>query len=383
MQGYFKMFSGYTPVFTTLNGGIYEMELTRACIHAYASQCAKLKIEATGNARSALTKRLLYKPNPYMDTYKFLYRLATILEINTTAYIVPITDDTGTYIVGYYPILPSLCEVLEYKNEPWLRYTFGNGQKACIEFSRVGVLTKFQYDSDFFGSGNAALYPTLQLINTQNQGIIEGVKSSANIRFIAKLNNIFKGPDIEAERKRFTESNLSADNNSGVMMFDNKYSDVKQIVSKPFIIDDNQMNAIKANVFDYFGCNEKILQNNFAEDEWNAYYEGKIELFAIQTSLVMTNMTFTETELSYGNSFILSANRLQYASNKTKLEIVTQLFDRGYMTHNEGREIFNMSPISGGDKYFIRQEYIEVDKLDKAQGVNDKNEVEEGGTQDD
>ena len=369
VRGYFKMLSGYTPIFTTYEGGVYEMELTRAAIHAIATQCSKLKPEIRGSAYKELGRRLQFKPNSFMDTTKFLYRLATILHVQNTAFIVPITDETGENITGYYPILPSMCEVVEYQGEPWLRYTFSTGQKAAIEFSRVGIMTQFQYKHDFFGENNKALYPTMQLIHTQNQGIIEGVKQSANIRFMARLANIFKPADIAAERKRFTEENLSAENNSGVLMFDNKYADVKQIHSRPFIVDSAQMEFIKANVFNYFGVNEKILQNNFDEDEWNAFYEGKIEPFAIQLSLVMTNMTFTEREIAFGNQIIFTANRLQYASNQSKLNIVTQLFDRGFITHNEGREIFNMSPIEGGDKYYIRKEYAEVSNLAEAQGI--------------
>ena len=245
IQGYFKMLSGYTPIFTSYEGGVYEMELTRAAIHAIATQCSKLKPEVRGTAYKELGRKLQFKPNSFMDTTKFLYRLATILHVQNTAFIVPITDETGEYITGYYPILPSMCEVVEYQEEPWLRYTFSNGKKAAIEFHRVGIMTQFQYKHDFFGENNAALYPTMQLMHTQNQGIIEGVKQSANIRFMAKLANIFKASDIAAERKRFTEENLSADNNSGVLMFDNKYADVKQIISKPFIIDSAQVDHIK------------------------------------------------------------------------------------------------------------------------------------------
>ena len=367
VSGYFKTLSAYTPIFTTYEGGVYEMELTRAAIHAFATQCSKLKPEIQGTAYKELGQRLQFKPNSFMDTTKFLYRIATILSVNNTAFIVPIMDDLGVYIVGYYPILPSMCEVVEYKGKPWLRYTFSNGQKAAIEFEKVGIMTKFQYKHDFFGESNVALYPTMQLISTQNQGIIEGVKQSANIRFMAKLANIFKSSDITAERKRFTEENLSSENNSGVLMYDNKYAEVKQIESKPFIVDDKQMQIIKNNVFNYFGTNEKIIQNNFSEDEWNAYYEGCLEAFALQLSLVMTNMTFTEREISFGNQILFTANRLQYASNKTKLDIVTQLFDRGFMTHNQGREIFNMVPVDNGDKYYIRLEYTETDKLAAAQ----------------
>lgn len=371
VKGYFKMLSAYSPVFTSFEGGVYEMELTRAAIHSFATQCSKLKPELHGSAHKELGKRMQFRPNPYMDTTKYLYRLATILSVNNTAFIIPLYAEDGETITGYFPVIPSMCEVVEYQGEAYLRHTFTNGQKAAIEFDRVGILTQHQYKNDFFGENNSALRPTLNLINTQNQGIIEGVKQSANIRFMARLANILKGPDIAAERKRFTEENLSAENNSGVLMFDNKYSEVKQIDSKPFIIDAEQMKIIKDNVFNYFGTNEKILQNSFDEEEWASYYEGRIEPFAIQCSLVHTNMTFTSKEIAFGNQWLFTANRLQYASNTTKLEIVTQLFDRGFITHDMGLEIFNMSPLPDdkGKRYFIRKEYAEVDNLAKTQGI--------------
>ncbi len=372
-QGYFKMLNGYTPAFTTYNGGIYEMEITRAAIHAFATHCSKLQPEMQGSAYKNLGKKMQTKMNPFMDTTKFLYRTATILAVDNNAFIIPIMDDTGEYITGYYPIRPAMTEIMQdNKGNPWLRYTFSNGQKAAIEFSRVGIVNQYQYNNDIFGETNNALNPTMQLIDTHNQGIIEGVKQSATIRFMARLANVYKSEDIAKERKRFTEENLSADNNSGVLMFDNKYADVKQVESKPFIVDAEQAKAIQANVFNYFGVNEDILQNKFNEDTWGAYYEGKIEPFAIQLSLVMSNMTFTERELAQGNKLMFTANRLQYASNKTKLQIVTQLFDRGFLTHNQGREIFNMSSIKDGDKYYIRLEYGEVGE--KKEGDEDDNE---------
>ena len=126
-----------------------------------------------------------------------------------------------------------------------------------------------------------------------------------------------------------------------------------------YTVDSAQMAQIKENVFNYFGTNEKILQNNFTSDEWGAYYEGKIEPFAIEASLVHTNMKFTPHEIAFGNDIIFEANRLQYASNKEKLEIVTQLFDRGFISHDQGLEIFNMAGLGAGvgDKRYIRKEY--------------------------
>lgn len=363
MQGYFSALTAYQPRFTTFEGGVYEMSLTRSAIHAFANSCSRLKPEVVGAGNEQLSQKLQYKPNPYQDTSKFLYRLATILAVNNTAFIAPIYARDMQTVVGYYPLLPEYCDLLEYNGEPYLRYQFGGGKHACVEYSRAGVLTQMQYRDDFFGATNGAMLPTLQLLSVQNQGIIESVKSSAAIRFLARLGQVYNDATLRAERQRFVENNLGADNNGGVMMFDAKYADVKQINSQAYVVDDKQMKLIQDNVFDYFGVNEAILTNKYTEDEWNAFYEGKIEPFALQLSLVMTNMTFSERERDgYGNAIFFSANRLQYASNSTKINLVTQLFDRGMITQNQALEIFNMPPVEDGDVRYIRGEYIPADE---------------------
>lgn len=360
---YFKALNAYTPAFTTYNGGLYEMELTRAAIHSFANLASKLKPEIQGNAYKGLEKTLQFKPNPFMDTTKFIYRIATILSVDTTAFIIPLYAEDYETIIGYYPLLPSSVEIVEFQGDPWLRYQFASGERASIEFDRVGILTQYQYDDDFFGGGNKALKNTLDLLDMQNQGMQEGIRQSAVIRFMAKLGSTLRPDDITKERKRFSEENLSADNNTGIMMFDAKYSDIKQIDSKPYIVDAEQMKLIQTNVYNYFGTNEDILQNKYNEEKFNAFYEGKLEPFSLQLGLVMTNMTFTNKEKAFGNNIMFTSNRLQYASNQTKLQVSTQLFDRGILTTNQVMDIWNMTHVEEGDKRYIRREYIEADKL--------------------
>jgi len=368
-DGFFQMLSGYSPVFQNAPGSLYEMELIRAAIHSFASYCRKLKPEIRGSAKKYLEDTLQFRPNPFMDSSKFLYRIATILSINNTAFIVPMEDDAGNNI-GFYPLIPQNCEVLDVRGNPYLRYTFGNGKQAAIEFEKVGVMTQFQYDDDFFGSTNDALRPTMQLITTNNQGIINGVKNSASIRFLAKLANLIKSTDIDAERERFTRENLSSENQSGIVFYDNKYTDLKPIESKPFTVNAMQMAQINENVFRYFGTNAKILENSYNENEWNAYYEGKIEPFAVQLSLVMSNMLFTEREIAHGNQIFFGANRLQYASNQTKLTMSTQLFDRGLLNRNGVMDIWSLPHVPDGEKYYIRKEYTEISNLDNGGNQN-------------
>ncbi len=378
VQSYFKLMRAYVPAFSTFEGGVYEMELTRAAIHSFATHCSKLKPEVKGSGNARLERMMQFRPNPLMDTKKYLYRLATVYMVDNTAFIAPLYDDKFN-IAGYYPLLTSKCRIVERDGTKYLRYNFGNGNYGACELENVGILNQFQYRDELFGESNSCLRPTMDLIHTQNQGIIEGVKNSAALRFMAKLAMALNPEDVDEERKRFKKDNLSADNNGGVLLIDQKYEDIKQIDSKPFIVNPAQMSLIKENVFNYFGTNENILQNKFKSDEWNAYYEGKIEPFAIETSIVHTNMTFNEHEIAFGNCFMFTANRLQYLSNDEKLSTVVQLFDRGLLTQNQGLEIFNMSPVEGGDKRYIRKEYMATHDVETpAEGENNPNKTEEG-----
>lgn len=362
---YFQTLTGYTPAFTSYQGGLYEMDLTRSIIRTFSRHCGKLKPEVNGSGNEVLARNLQNKPNPYQTTPQMLERLATIYEMHNTAFLVPLEDSLGK-VTGVFPIMPQLAELKEHKGKLFLVYHFGAGL-ASIEFDRVGVIVQDQYKDDFFGDDNSAMDSTLDMIHAQHEGIVEGIKQSAHIRFIAKLAQTLKGHDIEETRKRFISENLTTASGGGVIMYDNKLESVTPIESKPWMVDAEQMAQIKSNAFNYFGCNENILQNNFTSDQWNAYYEGKIEPFAIKTSIALTYMHFTERERAHGNNIILTANRLQYLSNEEKLATVTQLFDRGMLMTDEGLDIFNMAPLPDGkgQKRFIRKEYVEYNELTK------------------
>ena len=51
---YFQTLTGYTPAFTSFEGSIYEADLTRAAIHAFAKQAAKLTPKITGTKCKSL-----------------------------------------------------------------------------------------------------------------------------------------------------------------------------------------------------------------------------------------------------------------------------------------------------------------------------------------
>lgn len=358
-NGAFKMLNGYAPRFTSFSGGVYESELIRSAINTRATHMSKLSVEVQGAARPALQNKLKHGPNAFQTWSQFLYRLSTLLDVHNTAFITPIWDEYGEPS-GIYAPLPTRCDMVRYGDTPYIRYEFGWGEKAAVELEYCGIMTKFQYKDDFYGESNRALFPTMELIHIQNQGIEEGVKSAASYRFIAQLSNFSKAEDLKKERRRFTEENFSREaQGGGLLLFPNTYTNIKQIESKPFVVDADQMKAINDNVFHYFGVNEDILNNAAFGDAWSAFYEGAIEPFAIQFSEVLTKMLFTFREQSQGAKVMATANRLQYMTNADKLQVSAQMADRGLMTRNEIREIWNLPPLPEplGSQLPIRGEY--------------------------
>lgn len=370
VNGYFQMLDGYTPIFSTYDGGVYEMELTRACIHTFANHCSKLRPTATGAGAKGITALLEGKPNPFMTSAQFVYKVATIYDTQNTCFIVPLLDDLEK-VVGYYPVNPQQTEIIEVGWEPYLRYTFKTGEKAAIELARCGVVSKYLYNSDIKGEDNRALRPTLQLLNVQNQGIAEGIKNSASFRFMATVNNFTKGKDLANERKKWVEENLGTEA-GGLALFPNTYTNVQQIQSAAKVVDPEQMEIIQTRVLNYFGSNEDVLQNKTVGDAWSAYYEGKIEPFALQLSQAMTCMTFSKLEMARGNAVVWSANRLQYMTNTDKLQVSSQMFDRGILSTNDVMDIWNLPHVPDGDKRYIRKEYTEVTQLDQVAQLQDQ-----------
>lgn len=354
----FKLLTAYEPVFTNHNGSIYESMLVRSAIEAKARHISKLKIELQGEAQPNLKAKMRHAPNDWQTYPQFLARCSTILDCTNNLFIIPVQDQY-LQTIGFFPVLPERVKLIEdNKGKLWLRYTFRNSLSGIVEFDRCAYLNKHQYKSDFFGENNHALDSTMDLISIQDQGIKEAVKNSASYRFMAKVSNFTAPEDLAEERQRFTRENLkSEDGNGGLLLFPNTYSDIKQLESTPYTADDKQMELIKNNVFDYFGINEDIIQGKATSDQLDAFFNSAIEPFAIALSEALSRAIYTERERSFGNHVYVNSNRLQYMSQTAKVTVAKELGDRGILTINEIRELFNYAPLPNGDVAYIRGEY--------------------------
>ena len=359
----FRMLEGYTPVWTTWRGSVYESELIRASLDAWGRHAAKLKPNIRGSAAPELKNRLEVRPNAFQEWTKFLYQTATVLGVRNNAFLVKTRNDDGTPN-GIINIIPDSWELVEYEGEPWIRFILQNNKRRAERLAETGILTRFQYKNELFGESNDAMQPVLDLISMQRQGITEGIKNGNAYRFWAQSDNWASDDDLGEEMARYNKVTFGNKKTAGgVLLFPNTYSDIHEMKTSGYTIDKDQQEHIKTNVFDYFCTNEDVLQNKAFGDAWLAFYEGFVEWFAIQLGEACSGMIYTDRERgAYENQVFFTSNRLQYMSNADKLNAVTQLGDRGLATRNELREILNLEPLPEdiGNQIPARGEYYDV-----------------------
>ena len=361
-DSYFQTLTAYSPVFSSWGGQIYESDMVRAAVDAKARHVAKLQYRIEGSARLKLWTATKSAPNPWYTWPQFLERCSNIYDVQNNLFVVPILDDFGD-VTGYFPALPSSCEVVQRGNEPYLKYTFIGGQKRSIKLSLCAIVTKHQLRDDFFGEKNTPLAPTMELVDIVNQGIKEGVKNAATYRFMAQLNTKAFDEDLRKERERFDRNNFQS-SGGGLLLFGNQMTNIKELTQKQYTVEPEQMRQIKENVCDYFGVSEKVIRNEATGDELDAFFNGAIEPFAIKLSDALTRLVFTERERNGGNQITFTANRLQYMNMGAKISMAQQLGDRGILMIDEIRELFNYAPLPDGNGQHapIRGEYYFVDE---------------------
>ena len=346
---------GNRPYTTGWNGSMYQQVLVRSVIERFAIACSKLKPEISGTARPRVRRAIETSPNEFQTWPQFLYRCATLYMNNTTVCVVP-EYRRGTQLqTGFYPVPLSFAEVVDHSGEYWLRWTTMDGDVRAIELSKVAIVTRFQYMSDWFGDGNI-LANTLSMLKAQEDAQKQSINDSAQLRFIGQLNGQVREEDIEGKRDRFFKQNLSSDNGTPMMLYDSTWTKVEQLKAQNWTIPAEEMERIENNVFDYFGINRRILQNNYDENAWDAFYEGCIEPFAIALGEALSQATFTMRERP-ANRISFSSNRLEYASAASKRNMGKDMADRGIMTINEIREMLQLEPIDGADAVVLRGEY--------------------------
>lgn len=364
----FQELGTYRSIFGTFGNDIYASRTVRSCVRALAEHTSKANPICTDKN---LERLLSIRPNQFMNGKAMLYKLRTILEVKNTAFLFIDRDNTGK-VVSLYPIPYMEFTPMEYAGNLFIQFYFAGlaTNTLVVPWEDLAVLRKDFMSSDIGGEGNGPILEPLDVIKTMDEGLKNAVKSTANLRGILKSTKAMLAPeDLLKQKQNFVRDYLNLGNEGGIASLD-ATQEFKEIKMDPKTGTADEAKTYKEEVLEYFGVSEEILMSKFTEDQYDAFYESRIEPFLIDLSLELTGKIFTPREISFGNQVTFESNRLQYASAKTKISMV-QLVDRGLMTPNEFRMLFNMAPYEGGDEFVLRLDTAKTG--DSAGGENNGN----------
>lgn len=347
----FQELGTYKSIFGSFGNDIYNSDDVRACIRALAEHTSKANARCeTKNIQWLLNLR----PNKFMNGKDFLAKLRNILEVKNTAFAMIDRDNKGN-VIAIYPIPYQSFTAVEYNGRLFIQFYFSGTavNNLVVPWDDLVVLRKDYLNSDIAGENNIPLLGTLDVMGTMDKGLQNAVKSTANLRGILKSTKAMLSPEVLKEnRDKFVADYMNISNQGGIASMD-ATQEFHEINLKPTTATAEEMASFRERVYRYFGVNEKIIKSSYTEQEYDAFYESRIEPFLVALSLELTYKIFTERERAFGNEIWYESNRLQFASAKTKISMV-QLVDRGLMTPNEYRELFNMAPYEGGDEFVLR-----------------------------
>lgn len=376
-----KMINGYEAVWTNYNGKVYENPLVRACIDTIARNAAKLNpkhIRATEKVyedlNNKIKKIISEQPNEFMNAYDFYYKVVSNLYLDNDSFIYIMRDEKKQPI-GLYPINANNKQLIEYKGEIYIRFRFNSGKTYTASLKDDVIhLKRFFCENDILGGTSTPIIKALSFKHVLDEGMVNAIKTTQSIKGVLKSTKTMLNPeDIKKMRDNFIKDFLGEEGNgSGIGALDSTH-DFKAVDINPKIATDGQIKTVDDQILNYFGLNISIIQSDFKEDQWNAFYESVLEPIAIMMGLEFTNKLFTYGERFHGNKIVFESNRLQYASNSTKVDVAKAMAN--YMTINEIREVFNLAPIPDGEKILQSLNFVDSSIANVYQvGKENKNE---------
>jgi len=376
-----KLVTEPTATFSSFYGDAYANDVYREAVDAIARNAGKLKgshvVQYADHERAAgdnkINRLLQVRPNPYMSAYDFLYKLVTHLFLYNNAFAYLDRDDRGS-LKAIYPVTASNVNVLsDAANNLYCSFYLKSGKEVILPYGDLVHLRRYFNDDDVLGADNSAIMPGLELAQTQNEGIINGIKAGASIRGILSFTQIMSASKLKEEKEAFVADYLSMENGAGVVATDQKMS-YTPIESKPVILNADQAKEVKSKIYDYLGITEPIVNSSYTEDQYSAFYESTLEPIATALSQEFTAKLFNDREQAYGNSILFESGRLQFTSNATKVQLIKELMPMGLLTINQALEILNLPSVTDGDKRLQALNMIDAAQAAQYQSKGGNNE---------
>ena len=388
---YAKMLSGQSPVFSQFGDDIYANDIVKSAVRVIASEFSKLQPKHIRQVsedkqeiiNSSITRLLRYSPNELMTTSEFLEKCVWLRELNSNCFIYPAyeyVNDKKIY-KGFYPLNPTNVDFLQdLTGSLFIKFTFGSGQNHTMRYSDIIHWRKDFSFNEFMGgdvngkADNSDILKVLKINHNMIEGIDKAIKSSLSINGIFKVNTMLDDEKQEKARAEFEEKLRRSE--SGIIALDLKGEYIPLQEKNLVVTDAGTLSFIQSKILNSFGVSIPIVTGNFTDEQYQAFYEKKLEPMIISLEQAFTKTLYTERELDMGNKVIFYPQKLLFTNTKNKIAVADILGNRGALTDNQLLALFGYPPFEDGDKRhmslnFVNREIADRYQLEKSgKGVN-------------
>lgn len=379
------MLNSGQPVFSQFGNNIYASDIVQSIVDCIVTEMTKLTpkhIRTEGNDRvpvKSAVQRVLNNPNYLMTRSDFMSKIVWNLFLNYNALVYPIYDNG--ILVEMYPLQPKIVDFLEdERGKLFIKMRFENNQEFTIPYENIiHIRYKFSFN-DFLGGNkngqpdNSALLKLLDMNENLIEGTLKAMKTSFNINGILKSGSIMDREKTEKMVAEFNEKLKNGD--SGILGVDGK-SDYIAVDKKPQLIDPETLKFIDSRILRMFGVSMPILTGDYTKEQYDAFYQKKIEPLVISISQAFTKGLFTVNERNHGNEVVFLPRALVFMSTTQVLEALRILGDSGDLYENEKRMALGYEPLEELiGKRMQSLNYVNAEIADKVQ-LKDKKEVKE------
>lgn len=382
---YAHMLNSGQPIFSQFGDNIYASDIVQSVVDCIVSEMTKLtphhirrKDRDRVPVRDSI-KEVLDNPNELMTRSDFMSKIIWNLFLNYNSLIYPVYREVkgkdgkiSKQYTALYPLQPRYVDFLEDDTGTlFVRMRFKNMQEFTLPYSDViHIRYKFSFN-DFLGGNekgqpdNDALLKLLSMNQNMLEGALKAMKSSFNVNGIIKSGGIM---DREKVDKMVAEFNEKLKNNeSGILGVDGK-SDYIPITKKIQIIDAETLKFIDERILRTFGVSMAILTGDYTKEQYEAFYQKKLEPLIIAISQAFTKTLFTEREKQMGNEIIFLPKELIFMNTTQVLEAMRILGDAGELYSNEKRMAVGLEPLEELEGVRMQSlNYVNVEIANKVQ----------------
>lgn len=399
---YNMMIANQAPIFSNFGNDIYLSDFVNNAIDRIASEIAKVDVKSVVERNNSvlvqnddITRLFANRPNPLQTSGDFLRNVEWQRRKTGNAFVypqfvqIPTKNGLVKKYTAFYPLAPINFRFgTDERSVEWLvQFWFSDGTQWTIPYSellhfkwRRGINTITGGGDDYGEANDRDTLQTVKALDKTIQGIPKTIEAALNMNGILTVKSAIAGEELDKERDNFEKHIISSKSGILATTLAGEFTPINKSAA---VIPDNLLKFLKSTIQEKYGVSEAILSGDYDGDQNAAFYQTAIEDFLVEFEQEMASKLFTSREMDVGHKIKGYYSKINYLTNKDKMELATIATNTGMLSLNQINDMFGISPFDGGDVRLRSLNYVDSNIANQYQlgGIkNGKTEKQDSNT---